>query len=225
MRTYTPYSLVLLGLVWFSSAFCYSQEVETGNTIDEASQKIRRDFRTKADEAMVTFKAEMTSIIKKVAENGTLDDVQLLVDQRDLFLEKQDIPPADGFQAAKAYKLKVNAELSKVQQLYEAGIQFRVQELDLANAKNLRTEIAEIENGIEPTYLLMDWMNYNRISHNVICLLPPVRLIRDFFVRMRKCIYQLSAGNRRFPFVQDRTYTIRFSGRRYRATLPANFSR
>ena len=54
----------------------------------------------------------------------------MLVDQRVLFLVKQDIPPADEFQAAKAYKLKVNAELSKVQQLYEAGIQFRVQELD-----------------------------------------------------------------------------------------------
>ena len=56
--------------------------------------------------------------------------------------------------AGKAYQLKVNTELSKVQQLYETGIQFRVQELDFANAKNLRTEIAEIENGIEPTYLV-----------------------------------------------------------------------
>ena len=72
---------------------------------------------------------------------------------------------------------------------------------------------------------LMDWMNYNRIFHNVICLLPPVRLIRNFFVRMRKCIYQLSAWNCRFPFVQDRAYTIRVSLKRDRATLPANFSR
>ena len=90
-----------------------------------------------------------------MAENGTLDEVQLLVDQRDLFSEKQDIPSADVFQTAvKAYQLKVNAELSKVQQLYATGIKFRVQELDLANAKKLQTEIAEIENGIEPTYLV-----------------------------------------------------------------------
>ncbi|MGI9466242.1 MAG: hypothetical protein ACR2OA_03875 [Rubripirellula sp.] len=71
------------------------------------------------------------------------------------FFEKQDIPTADVFQTVgKAYQLKVNAELSKVKQLYETEIKFRVQELDLANAKNLRTEIAEIENGIEPTYLV-----------------------------------------------------------------------
>ena len=54
----------------------------------------------------------------------------------------------------KPYQLKVNAELSIVKQLYETGIKFRVQELDLANAKNLRTEIAEISNGIEPTSLV-----------------------------------------------------------------------
>lgn len=153
MRTYTTYSLILLGHVFFYSMFCYSQEAAIDNTIDEASQKIdeasqkiRREFKTTADEAMATFKAEMTSIIKKVAENGRLDEVQLLVDQRDLFYEKKKIPTADEFQTAvKAYQRKVNAELSKVQQLYQTGIKFRVQELDLANATKLRSQIVEIE--------------------------------------------------------------------------------